>query len=267
MTRVLSVPPPTTSVAVTGFSLVGVEPALGSAWENHFATRLAATGLQVTSSRDLQQLLGLERQKQLLGCAEEASSCTAELSGALGVDALVTGNITHSGTGFIATVRVLATKDGKALWTGSERLKDENGLLDWLDGAASAIRSKLGFEGNAPVTPVAVVSASGGSGNAVRWVPGIIGGAVLIGGGICLGLTAVQFERLRNGDFTAQPRDIAATAALGRTLEPLGYALAGVGVAGVVTSIVWASMGAAPPTVTVGPTLSGPGLVFSGSWP
>lgn len=262
MILVLGAPPPTTSVAVTGFSLVGVEPALGSAWENHFATKLAATGLQVTSSRDLQQLLGLERQKQLLGCADDGASCNAELSGALGVGALVTGNITHSGTGFIATVRVLSTRNGAPLWTGSERLKSEDALLDWLDGAAMAIRSRLGFDVTAPVAVV----RSGESGAAVRWVPGIIGGASLIGGAICLGITAAQFAQLESGTFDTQ-QDIATTAKLGRTLEPIGYALAGVGVAGVVTSILWASLSAAPPKVTVGPALSGPGLVFSGSFP
>lgn len=266
MISVLGAPPPTTSVAVTGFSLVGVEPGLGSAWENHFATRLAETGLKVTSSRDLQQLLGLERQKQLLGCAEDGSSCSAELTGALGVEAMVTGNITHSGTGYIATVRVLSTKDGTPLWTGSERLKSEDALLDWLDAAAAAIRTKLSGAASATVAPVAVVKPSPESGNGGRWVPGIIGGALLVGGGICLGIMAVQFGRLQNGQFN-NPQEITDTVALGRTLEPIGYSLVGVGAAGLVTSIIWAKVGAAPPKVTVAPMITGPGLVFTGRLP
>lgn len=262
MMMVLGAPPQVSSVAVTGFSLVGVEPALGSAWDSHFATRLAAPGLKVTSSRDLQQLLGLERQRQLMGCAEESSSCTAELTGALGVDALVSGNITRSGKGFIATLRVLATKDGAALWSGSERLKDDEALLDWLDGAAKAIRSQLGFD--VPTAPqVSVVTKSG---NAVRWVPGLVGGAAIIGGGVCLGIAAANFSQLKTGGFNSGA-EIAAAATLGRTLEPTGYVLAGAGIAGLVTSIIWASASAAPPKVTVAPSTSGPGLVFTGSLP
>lgn len=38
---------------------------------------------QVVSQADIRTLLGVERQKQLLGCGEDAASCMAELSGAL----------------------------------------------------------------------------------------------------------------------------------------------------------------------------------------
>jgi hypothetical protein len=47
------------------------------------ATTLEARGVyEVISSKDVQTLLGLERQKQLLGCGETA--CYAELTGAMG---------------------------------------------------------------------------------------------------------------------------------------------------------------------------------------
>src|SRR5881398_1613253 len=57
--------------------LVGETPKLGK--------------FEVISSSDVTQLLGFERQRQLLGCKED--SCLAELGGALGVDYLVTSQL------------------------------------------------------------------------------------------------------------------------------------------------------------------------------
>jgi hypothetical protein len=37
-------------------------------------------------------LLGLERQKQMLGCAEDSSNCLAELAGALGARFVLNGS-------------------------------------------------------------------------------------------------------------------------------------------------------------------------------
>lgn len=52
----------------------------------------------VLSSRDVRTLMGLERQRQLLGCTDsEASSCMAELSGALGARFVLSGTLARLG--------------------------------------------------------------------------------------------------------------------------------------------------------------------------
>lgn len=57
------------------------------------ATHLREHGLKVMTGRDIGAVLGLERQKQLLGCMDDSTSCSAELAGALGVGALVVGTV------------------------------------------------------------------------------------------------------------------------------------------------------------------------------
>ena len=44
-----------------------------------------AADIRVMTSGEVAQVIGLERQKQLLGCSETGASCMAELAGALTV--------------------------------------------------------------------------------------------------------------------------------------------------------------------------------------
>src|SRR3954464_15436468 len=91
-------------------------------------------GFKVTTKNDVAQVLGIERQKQLLGCGDAQSSCLAELAGALGVDGILSGSLARIGSGFTVTLRVLRATDGSELATASVRVKNEEELQDWLDG-------------------------------------------------------------------------------------------------------------------------------------
>src|SRR4051812_13752442 len=57
-------------------------------FSDYFAQQLqqARPEIRVTTETEIGQLIGLERQKALLGCNEASSNCMAELAGALGVD-------------------------------------------------------------------------------------------------------------------------------------------------------------------------------------
>src|SRR5688572_25100721 len=46
---------------------------------------------------DITALVGIEQQKQLLGCTEEATACLAEISGALGAPWLIAGTLSRVG--------------------------------------------------------------------------------------------------------------------------------------------------------------------------
>jgi hypothetical protein len=59
------------TVAAPGFRCAGLEEAVCDAYLEHFSTVLAKPGrLAVRTRNDLTQLLGVERQKQLLGCSD-----------------------------------------------------------------------------------------------------------------------------------------------------------------------------------------------------
>ena len=62
-------------MVATSFTLSGVDPAVGAAWQERFVSRLRTERLKVTTAQDVQQLLGLERQRALL--ADEFADCAS----------------------------------------------------------------------------------------------------------------------------------------------------------------------------------------------
>ncbi|MDQ3266258.1 MAG: hypothetical protein M3Y59_21860 [Myxococcota bacterium] len=74
-------------VAAPGLTATGVDPRIAAFFSEHLAQQLAHRGLGVTTAAEISTLLGLERQKQLLGCAD----CQVELGNALGVQGMVQG--------------------------------------------------------------------------------------------------------------------------------------------------------------------------------
>ncbi|MDP1829929.1 MAG: hypothetical protein Q8L48_42095 [Archangium sp.] len=223
------------TMAARPFSFTGIDAALGAAWEDRFLTRIASPELKVTSSRDIEQVLGLERQRQLLGCDAASSSCLAELAGALGVELLLSASIVKSESGYLATVRVLGTRTGRPLATNSERVGTEAALLDWLDATALALRRQL--VGELPTPPV------------VRWIPAFAGGAMWVGSTICLAVSGQRFQSLTGSVLPLG--DIAGIRQEGELLAGLGIGLAVGGAVAVLSSVVWAALGrpAAPQAV------------------
>src|SRR5437764_10501647 len=89
------------------FTTRGVKPELGSVYAERFAVALKRNGVAVITQKDIGSLLSVERQRQLLGCADEKSSCLAELSGALGAAAIVTGQVGQIGNDLNLSLKVL----------------------------------------------------------------------------------------------------------------------------------------------------------------
>lgn len=219
-------------VAAPDFVFVGLEERLGSVFQERFVSRLGSPQLKVTSQRDIQQLLSMERQRELLGCDTGASQCIAELAGALGVEVIVNGSIAKSESGFIVTLRALQSSDGQTLATPNARVSSEAALLDWLDASAESLREELLMK----LRPSTRSPSSVG-----RWVPALVGGALLIGGGVCLGISGGNYLWLR-GPNPPELTAIRGVSQTGQTLLPVGAVLAGVGVVGVVTSLVWVAV-------------------------
>src|SRR4051812_5682141 len=71
--------------------------------------------LDIISASDVSAMVGLERQKQLLGCSESSTSCLAELSGALGAQYVVVGSLGRVGRQRRLDLRVLDSVNGKAV--------------------------------------------------------------------------------------------------------------------------------------------------------
>jgi hypothetical protein len=79
---------------------------------------------EVLSQRDIATLLGVERQKQLIGCTEQAGSCMTELSGALGARFVLSGTLARLGEAYQLTLNALDTQKAQPLGRSTKLAKD-----------------------------------------------------------------------------------------------------------------------------------------------
>jgi TolB-like protein len=229
-------------LVVTPFRSVQTSAELTTFGAEHLAQTLHERGFEVITPQDVSTLLGFERQKTLLGCSgEEQASCLAELSGALGAGAVVTGSIAKLGGAFTIEVKVLSPRDGKTLASARSDAPDERRYLAAVDAVADMLDAQLRNEGRAP-TP---------SGPGARlWVPVGIGVALVGGGGALLGVAFSQVNQLTSAPSASDPKfydygsaqqqfnDATTLRTTGITLMGLGAAVAVMGVVLTVTAPV-----------------------------
>jgi hypothetical protein len=249
--------------ALPTFTTVGIAEALSSVFQDRFSANLSSPQLRVTSSRDIEQALGLERQKQLLGCSQ-GESCLAELAGALGVEVIISGSLAKSESGYICSLRAIRASDGQLVSSLSHRAKTEDELLDFLDSSAPKVRNEIlsAYGLNAKSAGTEENSAHSLS----SWIPGIAG-AVALGfgiGGVVYGKT--QFEKFDKGDPKLLVPDDIRTA---QRIETGAFILGGVGVAAIGASVIWKLLAndSAPKAraqISVGP--NGSSLILSGEF-
>ena len=85
--------------------------------------------LSVTSQEDIKNLLGFEKQKQMLNCVE--TSCLAEVGGALGVDQMVTGSLNKIGVSYVLVLRAVDVKHAQVIHDFTRRVQGSpDALLD-----------------------------------------------------------------------------------------------------------------------------------------
>lgn len=138
-------------VAAPGVSGVNVTPELQVFVNDHLAQELVHEGLEVTTSAQVAAVLGLERQKQLLGCAD--TGCVVELANALGVDAILQGTVARLGTVTQLDVRLVSAADATAMAIFSIRVENEAGLLDAMTAAARALAPEVARKLGRPLSP------------------------------------------------------------------------------------------------------------------
>ncbi len=111
----------------------------------HLVTTLVASELRklpsltVTSQEDIKNLLGLNRQRQQLQCAD--ASCLAEIGGALGVDQMITGSLSKLGESQVIVLRVVDVRHAQVLRDVNRRIQEpkEDTILDVLPGMVAEL--------------------------------------------------------------------------------------------------------------------------------
>ena len=231
------------NLAAPGLQCSGIDPLLCDAYLEHFVGNLTSRGLVVTTKNDMAQVMGAERQRQLMGCTTESSACLAELTAALGVPNLLTGTVAKTESGYVSTLKVLAASDGSAKWSATKRVDTEKELFVFLEEQAGAL-----------VRVIAPGVASAAPSPVVKWIPAMVGGvAAAVGTGLLVSSMA-EAKDLR--DVIADPSRarmdlkmlggglslddyIRTVAQTGRALQVTGWLLVGAGVAAIASSFIW----------------------------
>lgn len=267
---------------------------------DHLAQQLGFQGLRVITSSEIQQLLGFERQKQLMGCTDTSASCQAELANALGVNALVTGSIAKFGKIVQINLKIIKAEDGTPLAAYSGRASDAEGVLDRLTEAAAVLaKNLLQALGKSPVvvkppeekkdvvvdvpkadpaqTTVTAVDPNVGAGTqstgptevkttgsglrSYAWMPAVGGGALAAIGGVLVWQGSTYVQRINEArTFTAAQ----AAHGTGSMLAGTGYTMLGVGAAALLAGGgMYLFGGTTQVAVVPGPT---PAAVVSGTF-
>ncbi len=226
-------------LAVNDFSTNGnVDRQIVGALQERFAQGVARPGrAEVLTPRAVAAVLGLERQKQLLGCQDD--SCLAELSGALGVDALAVGDVVRLDATLLLNVRVVDVRNAKTLASASATAKNFDALLPQVDTVAAEVERKLlhhlrGAPLAAPI-PVApwLVMGTG--------LAALVAGSVLLGTGLTDRDAVVASGQSATPAWTPGEAVIVLRNAAGRATA--GLIVGGVGLAAIVGGLVWRLLG------------------------
>ncbi len=260
----LGAPAPPLTLALTSFSGVQVDAKTANFYGEYFAQQLSAEGrLRVITQAELGALIGMERQRELLGCNSDESSCTAELAGALNADALLFGSVAKVGAVYAVTIKVVSRK--AELLAQATARSEESGLFDTLARLAHEIAARLAPSPAAEVRAEARPSAPA---NYKPLIPIIAGAALAAGGGVCLGLAKSQSDALRNGTEPATTvGQLDAAVGRGQTLQTSGWTLVGIGAAAVAGGVAWWLLDRGPVTPVVGLGSGGTYFGIAGSWP
>jgi len=113
------------------------------------------SGGQVITQREITTLLSLEQQKAMLGCQNDA--CFAEIGGALGVERVVSGDLSRLGESWLFHLKLLDPGKALVLATSDRRLR--GGTIDDVLDALPAMVAELFPPPARPAAP----PASGGA--------------------------------------------------------------------------------------------------------
>ncbi len=174
-------------LAVMDLAPQGATPEQAAAMTDALVQSLASRKLfQVISGRDLETLLGAERQKQLLGvCAANPADCATDLASATVARFVLSGQLSQVGSAFQLSLQMVDTEKNETVGRSARLANDLQTLRSVVPyAAAEATGSPL------PPPPSRVVPISLMA----------VGGGTFIAGGV-VGLLALSKQQLLNEEL------------------------------------------------------------------
>jgi hypothetical protein len=253
---------PAPRLAMPGLTPVNISPAEAGLHSEVLAQELMRRGLEITTSRDIQTLLGVERQRQLMGC--DAQSCIAELADALGAAALVQGDVGRVDARWSVTIRIISSRDGATLAAFSGQTLENVAAL--LDHAAGVLAQTLSDKLHLGLVPVAEASAAK---PVSRWWA-LVPGVVAVGGGVMgaafTSQAAASRDALRAATFREDAQLAMSQGVSQQNLAWVGFGVAAAGVVGAAAILVFGGEPKVAPVLAL--DARGGGLVgVTGVWP
>ncbi len=191
-------------------------------------------GLRTITPSEISSMLGLEAQRQLLGCTD--SSCLAELGGALGVEYLVTGDAARVGGQYVLTLSLVDVVRAHTLRRVSVKGASPSGLAREVPKAVDRLLEPLGLGGRTgAVSETRLAGFERPFGGYVFW-GGLALGTLLVAGGGYLTLDAREQARRHNSGETVLSQ---ADAERLRGQDSLGWIFLGAGIGSILTGVLF----------------------------
>lgn len=245
-------PTPGAKLAAVSLAPVDVSPERAEVYLEHLSVALRAQGFEVTTPKDVATVLGLERQRQLLGCAD--SACLAELAGALGVDSVLNGQVVRTPQAFRLALKIVSAAKGDVRFACAETADSEDGLYLALERCAQrAAASLLGVQQVKSTVPVVVA---------------IVGGLASLVGVVFAGRAAASYELIeRRGEAALLFEALGPIVAQGKLEQGLALGFLGAGALGLVGGLVWYALAPTyPAKVTLDVRQGGALLGLEAAW-
>jgi hypothetical protein len=235
------------------------------------------SSFQVLSSSDFTAMMGLDRQKQLLGCGEQANSCLAELSGALGAPLVVSGSLQRAGGKTRLDLKLMRTVDAVIISRQGAFLESDADVFTVVAPLAKTLAAvALGKEppaAAASAPAAAVVAAPAASQGTSRSVPALIvtavGAAAAIAGGAVLVVQQLDGDSLSKGISNGSVEVDSAVQSRGAiySQRTIGFVLVGAGAAIAVGGLTWFLLSGSPAQhAGLAPVPGGAVMTWSGQW-
>ncbi len=130
---------PKQRLAVLELKAQGASPELAQTLSQVVAEQAGKTpGFDAISQSEISTMLNVQKQKQMLGCADE--SCLAEIGGALGAKLVLNGTLGKLGDSYSLSLQLLDTHKGKIQARESRTV---HGSLDALVAAAKDLTNRV----------------------------------------------------------------------------------------------------------------------------
>lgn len=220
-------------LAAPQLSVLNLDARTATFYNEHVAEALSAQGFRVTTAKEIEELVGLERRRQLVGC-DESSSCLSELANALGVDAIISGEIGKLGGKYQLLLKVNSAIDGRQLSSYSARVSGEEAVLDEISKAARAMAPEIARAFGRTLRPT--VRERAATARDFAWLPAAAGALAAGGGGFCMYQASVRYQQLENPSAPMTLAEGDAVRRSGIAFQGAGLAALGVGGAALLAS-------------------------------